>query len=91
MKWYVADPTECDCHLAWLFRDNPNLVDRVVGGTCSNGTSFWSLTAQNFATCAEEIVTTTVTTPTTGGATSITLFHHTTFCVILGLFFLLKL
>lgn len=42
----VLDPIDCVTdirHLAWLIRDNRHLLRAIVGGQCSNGTSFQSL------------------------------------------------
>jgi hypothetical protein len=74
-----SDPFECDCHLAWLIRDNHHLLDRVYGGQCSNGTYFSSLNPQGFASCAMDgtnpSTTTVTTTTTTRGAASPYLFQ----------------
>ena len=46
MFYAVLDPIDCVtdiCHLAWLIRDYPHLMRSIVGGQCSNGTSFQSL------------------------------------------------
>ena len=41
------DPIDCStdtCHLAWIVRDRPQLLNEVVqGATCSNGTTLQNL------------------------------------------------
>ena len=37
------DPLECDCNLAWLIRDNRNLLPVIHGAQCSNSTRFEQL------------------------------------------------
>lgn len=41
------DPIDCStqniCNLAWLIRDNPNLLDSVWSAKCSNGTFLYNL------------------------------------------------
>ena len=47
-----TDPIDCgDCHLTWLIRDNRQLLDAVVGGSCSNGTRFGALDPSGYANC----------------------------------------
>ena len=47
------DPFDCDCHLAWLIRDNRELLPYLDDtGTCSNGTTFEDLDPNGFADCA---------------------------------------
>ena len=46
-----TDPINCDCHLAWLIRDNRHLLPGVIYGKCSNGTSFKDLDPNGFASC----------------------------------------
>lgn len=45
--FFLKDPIDCSprgiCSLAWLVRDNPNLLDRVWSATCSNGTYLYDL------------------------------------------------
>jgi hypothetical protein len=43
----VNDP----CHLAWLVRDNRNLLSTVQQGKCSNGSSFDQLDVNEFQNC----------------------------------------
>ena len=47
-----ADPIDCsDCHLAWLIRDNRNLLPAVYLGQCSNGTTFEDLDPIGYNEC----------------------------------------
>ena len=49
--YLLTDPLDCStdkCHLAWLIRDNPNLLKYVVDATCSNGTLFTDLKPADF-------------------------------------------
>ena len=47
-----ADPIDCsDCHLAWLIRDNRNLISALIDGQCSNGTRFEDLDPNGLADC----------------------------------------
>ena len=44
--FYFLDPIDCvedPCHLAWLVRDNPILLNAVPDAQCANGTSLKSL------------------------------------------------
>lgn len=51
-----ADPIDCsDCHLAWLIRDNRNLMSAVVNGDCSNRTRFDLLDPNGFIACPVSI------------------------------------
>ena len=45
------DPFECDCNLAWLIRDNRNLLPVVHGAQCSNSTRFEQLDPSGFSDC----------------------------------------
>ena len=49
------DPFDCErdpCHLAWLIRDNRDLLGRLSGNTtCSNGTTFEQLNPNEFDEC----------------------------------------
>ena len=50
----LKDPIDCvsdPCHLAWLIRDNRNLLKVVDGATCSNGTGFEELDPDGFQNC----------------------------------------
>jgi len=49
------------CHLAWLVRDNPNLLNYVQNGVCNNGTTFKALLPEGFNSCP-------ITCPKTNGA-----------------------
>ena len=50
----IIDPFQCsnDCHLAWIIRDQPYLLDVISCNgkypTCSNGTSFKDLQPHDF-------------------------------------------
>ena len=45
-------PIDCsNCHLAWLIRDNRNLLQASYKGTCSNGTTFENLNPNGFSNC----------------------------------------
>jgi len=48
------NPINCDCHLAWLIRDNRHLLKAVHFGQCSNGTTFEDLNANGFAHCSAD-------------------------------------
>lgn len=48
---YIVDLFTCDCHLAWLIRDNSNLLKAVEGGACSNGTAFNQLNPDGYNDC----------------------------------------
>ena len=44
--FYFLDPIDCvedPCHLAWLVRDNPILLNAVPDAQCANGTSLKNL------------------------------------------------
>ena len=48
------DPIDCStyvCDLAWLIRDNPEMLGHVQGGTCSNGTAFTDLNPMAYSDC----------------------------------------
>ena len=54
------DPFDCSdiCHLAWLVRDQPGLMDNIFKlfpPTCSNGTSFFYLDPLGFSDCEYDI------------------------------------
>ena len=51
---YIKDPIDCEsdpCHLAWLLRDNRDLMGPIYRATCSNGTEFENLDPNAFANC----------------------------------------
>ena len=51
---YFLDPFDCSddlCHLAWLIRDNRQLLKATYGATCSNGTYFERLNPNGFGDC----------------------------------------
>lgn len=48
--YFVEDPIDCSidpCHLAWIFRDNKDLLKAIKNGECSNGTLFELLDGVN--------------------------------------------
>ena len=48
----LTDPIDCsDCHLTWLMRDNRRLLTTITGGTCADGTAFFSLDPNGYADC----------------------------------------
>ena len=50
----ITDPIDCTtdpCHLAWLIRDNRQLINYVRYGYCSNGTAFSDLNAFGYSNC----------------------------------------
>ena len=49
----TLDPFACGCDMAWLIRDNRNLLPVVYGGTCndSNSTLFEDLNPGLFDSC----------------------------------------
>ena len=50
-----VDPIDCsNCNLAWLIRDNRQLLTPISGGTCSNGTVFANLNPYAYANCAND-------------------------------------
>ena len=54
MFLYEIDKFDCSidkCHLAWLIRDNKNLLNYVKDGTCTNGTAFTALKVADYAKC----------------------------------------
>ena len=47
-------PIDCEtdpCHLAWLIRDNRQLLPAVFLANCANGTSLQDLNANEFSSC----------------------------------------
>ena len=50
-----GNPIDCSddniCHLAWLLRDRNYLLPAVVGGTCSDGTSFNNVNIDGLNDC----------------------------------------
>ena len=67
MTFIHLDPINCVanlCDLTWLILDNPQLLNmNVMGGTCSNGTSFNMLNPMGFTSC--NITTTSTSVPPT--------------------------
>ena len=56
------DPIDCEsdpCLLAWLIRDNRNLLPAVYLGQCSNGTVFEELDPNGYNDCPTLIATET--------------------------------
>ncbi len=53
-----TDPIECDCHLAWLIRDNRDLLNATKSSGCSNGTRFEDLNPEGFVDCDPQELTT---------------------------------
>ncbi|XP_057376109.1 oplophorus-luciferin 2-monooxygenase non-catalytic subunit-like [Daphnia carinata] len=49
--YLVNNPFSCDCGLAWLIRDNPNLLKATSGATCANTTSFGDLNPGGYLDC----------------------------------------
>ena len=47
----IIDPIKCDCHLAWLVRDNRNLLNYIEGAKCSDSKNVVDLKAQDFIRC----------------------------------------
>ena len=53
-KLKQIDPIDCEtdfCHLAWLIRDNRDLLPAVAAGVCSNGTAFEDLNPDGYKSC----------------------------------------
>ena len=53
------DPFDCKtdpCHLAWLLRDNRELLDNIDGAACSNGTLFEDLNPDSFKQCPSSYI-----------------------------------
>ena len=53
--FHILDPIDCEsnhCHMAWLIRDNRNLLPAVYLGQCSNGTAFEDLDPNGYNDCA---------------------------------------
>ena len=51
---FTSDPFDCvsdPCHLAWLIRDNRQLLDQVPAARCSNGVAFKDLDVSQFNDC----------------------------------------
>ena len=51
---YHSAPIDCvtdPCHMAWLIRDNRNLLSAIGFATCADGTPFGQLSANNYANC----------------------------------------
>ncbi|XP_046648341.1 oplophorus-luciferin 2-monooxygenase non-catalytic subunit-like [Daphnia pulicaria] len=42
---------KCDCHLAWLVRDNRNLLNYIEGAKCSDSRELIDLKADDFVRC----------------------------------------
>lgn len=50
----TADPFDCysnPCHLAWLLRDNRNLLNSLTNARCADGTAFEDLSSNLFDKC----------------------------------------
>jgi hypothetical protein len=46
-----TDAIKCDCHLAWLVRDNRNLLNYIEGAKCSDSRELIDLKADDFVRC----------------------------------------
>ena len=55
-KYWYADSILCDCHLAWIIRDNRRLLASVRNGMCSNETTFEDLDPSGFTDCLAWII-----------------------------------
>ncbi len=86
---FEKDPFECDCDLAWIFRDNLYLRDQIKDGKCTNGSYFSSLGPTDFAYCNQgtdtstSLASTTAQPPTTTstGAASLRLLDPVSFLI----------
>ena len=50
-----TDQIDCDsdpCKMAWLIRDNRQLLPAVINGQCSNGIAFNAIDQSSLANCA---------------------------------------
>ena len=51
VNYFSIDPFVCDCGIAWLIRDNQNLLKAINGATCANTTRFEELDPNGFNQC----------------------------------------
>ncbi len=69
VHYSFIDPIDCSyasiCHLSWLIVDEPELLNLVKDGQCSNGTLFNELDKDGFKTCPYDI---TLATEASSGA-----------------------